>query len=186
MVDAPRPFHYQLLVLLDRTLRNQLRTSQIIALKLASSALIALFLGSLHNYHLGEKDYCVNGPLFLEVDMQRTSFQAFALLTQNAAENVACTSYLLMFVAFVESIPTCLTFSREVHVLIKEKSNGWYSCGAYFLAKTLVEMPFQFLGPLLSLSIYYPLTGQSSEYWRFGLILSAFILCALIGRSSFW
>lgn len=124
MVNGPKPFFYQLWILFGRTFRNQLRTSQIIALKIVSGILIAIYLGSLHNYHIGEADYCLAGPLFEQVDFSKITFQEFAMQTQSAAENVACTSYLLMFIAFIESIPTCLTFSREMHVIIKEKSNG--------------------------------------------------------------
>jgi ABC-type multidrug transport system ATPase subunit len=184
LVEGSKPFWGHLNILMCRTFRNQMRTSEVIALKVISGIFISIFLGSLHNYHVGEQDYCFNGALFAEMDLSRITFHEFAMKTNFVVENVACTSFLLMFIAFIESIPNCLTFSREVHVIIKEKSNGWYSCLAYYLAKTLVEMPFQFLGPLSTLSIYYPLTGQSSEYWRFGLVLSAFILCALIGKIS--
>ena len=124
MVNGPKPFFGQLMVLFDRTFKNQLRTSQVIALKIVSGILVAIYLGSLHDYHIGEADYCLNGPLFEQIDFNRITFQEFAIETQSAAENVTCTSYLLMFIAFIESIPTCLTFSREVHVIIKEKSNG--------------------------------------------------------------
>ena len=46
-------------------------------------------------------------------------------------------------------MPTLMQFPADINVMIAEYRNRWYSSGAYFLAKTLSDLPFSILFDML-------------------------------------
>ena len=83
-----------------------------------------------------------------------------------------------MFLSFAAVMPTLLVFPLEMAVFLKERTNGWYSCLTYYLAKNLADLPFQLFFTLLYLLITYLMTAQSTEGWRMSLF---FGICILVG-----
>lgn len=70
----------------------------------------------------------------------------------------------------------------ERQVLVREHLNHWYSLKAYYLAKTLADIPFQIIFPILYLVTVYLMTNQPMSMERFGMLLAVTICMALVAQ----
>lgn len=57
--------------------------------------------------------------------------------------NCGSVFFTAVFILFAAMMPTVMTFPLDMQVFKKEKLNGWYGPGPYYIAKTLADLPFQ-------------------------------------------
>lgn len=84
---------------------------------------------------------------------------------------------------FFALMPMTVAFPLEVEVLMKEKSNGWYDTGVYYIGKMIADLPFQFLMPIMYSAISYTLGMNPPELWRWLNFAGIMILNALCGQT---
>ncbi|KJE95369.1 ABC transporter [Capsaspora owczarzaki ATCC 30864] len=92
--------------------------------------------------------------------------------------------FFLMMQAGISPMMNILhVFHAEREVITHERDGKWYTCFAYYAAKSITELPFQLLEPLLFTVIAYWLMGLNDSAERFFGMIGIMMLTSLCGSS---
>ncbi|XP_045029362.1 ATP-binding cassette sub-family G member 1 isoform X1 [Daphnia magna] len=150
------PFHTQVAVLLRRTWRTIWREQILTTMRLTLHVCIAILIGLLY-WQIGDDAHAVYN-------------------------NAGMLFFNHLFILYAAMMPTFLTFNLERKVLVREHLNRWYSLKAYYLAKTLADIPFQIFFPTVYLIPVYLMTNQPLCIERFFMLWTIAICISLVGQ----
>ncbi|XP_046451679.1 ATP-binding cassette subfamily G member 4-like isoform X2 [Daphnia pulex] len=150
------PFHTQVTILLLRALKTMWREKILTRMRFILHVFVAILMGLLY-WQVGDD-------------------AAFIF------NNAGMIFFSQIFILYAAVMPTILTFTLERKVLVREHLNHWYNLKAYYLAKTLADIPSQIILPLVYMVIVYFMTGQPIDFERFSMLSVITIWISLIGQ----
>lgn len=158
----PSNFMTQFKFLFKRAGKNAWRNKLIIRIKFAQAIVIGLIVGL----------------IYLDVGRSET------LGLQDQVQNRMGSLFFLVVNMFMLSATGVLSiFATEKFVFMREYSSGYYSLPAYFLSKTLVELPFQVLFPIVLVSIEYWMIGFQNIFYKYVIMALVAVLVCLCGMA---
>ncbi|XP_011496456.1 PREDICTED: ATP-binding cassette sub-family G member 4 [Ceratosolen solmsi marchali] len=156
-VGFPTNGWIQFWILLKRTFLSQIRDMTLTRVRLISHIIVGFLIGAIY-YDIGND-------------------------ASKAMSNAGCVFFTVMFIMFTAMMPTILTFPVEMAVFVREHLNYWYSLKAFYLARTLADIPFQIVYSIAYVIIVYFMTSQPLETDRFLMYLNICILTSLVAQS---
>ncbi|KAL7640653.1 UNVERIFIED_CONTAM: hypothetical protein RMT77_008928 [Armadillidium vulgare] len=101
---------------------------------------------------------------------------------RSGVKNIVGALYLhLNNISFHNVFAVINIFSSQIPLMLREHLNAMYRTDAYFLAKSVVELPFMLGFPLVAFSIFYFMTGFDPHPFKF---LIASIITVLVTHSA--
>lgn len=177
--NVRHPFLWHAWVHLHRSFLQQIRdpilNNMRILIHLGFAALLVLLYGK----KSGEARGC---PPILGLPLEITDPQRESMI--DLADNVGYIFMCIMMITYVSLMSTVLTFPVDIKTVGKEYKNGWYGTPTYFLGKTLADLPFVVLYPVVYCLITWFLTNQASDHaWRFFSFTGLIIMNAMSSQS---
>ncbi|RWS21575.1 ABC transporter-like protein 12 [Leptotrombidium deliense] len=167
--------------------RNNLVTIRdpfVFGLRLAFTFAVPLFLTSLVGTDIGKRGGC---PPKFDADFEPSQLQDIgneikAELTAMYT-NAGNIFFAVLFALFNALMPTCLGFPAEMIVFKAEKYNFWYSENAFFIGKTMSEIPIQIMFAFIFWPLQHTLQSQIPGLWRIAVISVVLLFVQFIAQS---
>ncbi|XP_015793118.1 ATP-binding cassette sub-family G member 1-like [Tetranychus urticae] len=181
---ASYPHLKHFFILLHRSFLLTLRDPLLAASRFGIHIGMALFLGWFYGPYIGKYGGCPPdlGSSF-SIHAIKSASEEVIGEAKGLLDNFSALFFSLLLLMFGSLTPMLITFPLELSIFIKEKSNGWYGVGSYFLARTLADLPFQLFNSILYVSITYYMNGQIHDWDRFLAYLFICVMVSLIGQS---
>ncbi|GFR49801.1 hypothetical protein Agub_g11739, partial [Astrephomene gubernaculifera] len=91
--------------------------------------------------------------------------------------------FIELFMGFATLFAALFTFPAEFQMLVKERQSGMYRLSAYYVARTLSDLPMDCLLPSLFVAIVYWMAGLRPEAGAFFSCWSSVLLIVLTSQS---
>lgn len=164
---------------MSRTFVLTTRDIWMLPMRVIAHFVFAFLIVSLWGEEAGKLSGCAD-----EFVAENTSyFENYKKRSDDLTENLSCIVFILMITWFGSIFCVLLSYPKQMHTLLKEYHNGWYSIFSFYLANVLVDAIFQITIPNLVSVPAYLWTGQYEEDWRFYHFLVICILLALTSSS---
>jgi len=135
--------------------------------RIMSSIILGLFVGGVY-WQIGENYVSPINPNVRTVDFMTLSGFFF----------------FLCMVGFMSSLsPVAIVFPKERVVFLKEEGARLYGTGLFYLSRTIVELPFLIIIPLIMALILYWMVGLYNAAGQFFIFYLIFFLISFAGNS---
>lgn len=175
------PFFDHINLLFKRTVLSIIRDPMLTMIRFFSHITVAIFIGLLYGSKIGSASGCP--PIYTEDNLNSVQKHLYDDIIASG-ENVANLFFATMFVMYGAMLPTVLTFPMELNVFLKERRNGWYNSKTYYIAKTLADVPWQIIFPVIYGTIIFLMNGQIFSTWRLAMFLLVLVLTGLVAQSQ--
>lgn len=177
------PFFKSMFILLRRALVIYFRNFSTVLIRILAVILITMGLSVMFGRDVGKFAGCPIRKLVLySIPLEKISTlfeENLLMVTQNC-----CALFFGLMVGLISGMTgVVLEFPREMHIITKEYNNGWYSCLAIYVTKSLISIPMQIIIPSIYLLWIYWYTNQPEQYFREGYLLLISIMVSFISES---
>ena len=158
---ATTPWGHQFVVLFRRTMKDLLRRRSLLATQLAQTVIMAVLIGTAFK-QIGTSESSI---------LRRQPVLFFCVINQG----------------IFGSLLVINSFPQERMLVLRERAAGTYYVSAYFLAKSMAEMIFQLIIPVLFTCIVYFLIGLHevpAKFFVFMGFMVSFPACRVCGSCN--
>lgn len=184
MMAKPLPLWSHTWTLLKRSMIVTIRDPMLSTLSLFQHIFVGLVMGTIYSQTMGSMNGCYKSQHVNPSHYSIETLKAFQEEESLTGENIGFLFFSLIFLFLASMMATVLTFPLEMGVFVKERTNRYYSCFSYYLARTMADTPFRILYPLIYSIIIYRMTGQLDDNQRFIGFILLNILLAFVAQSK--
>jgi len=148
----------QFLMLLQRSVKQQLRDVVLTRARLGASILVGIVIGCLY-FQLGTSQ-------------------------DDITDRVAILFFILLFVVLTSVMPTVLTFPSNKAVFLREHKNNWYGVLPFYTAGSVSDIPPNIIFPIIFGTICYILAHLQYEVSKYLKFLLVVVLQAIVAQSQ--
>lgn len=161
------PYCQRLNAIMKRDFLNTVRNPMVVKSRILSSIILGLFVGGVY-WKIGHNYVDPANPGIRTVDFMTLTGLLF----------------FLSITGFMSSLsPVAIVFPKERVVFLKEEGARLYGTGLFYLSRTIVELPFLVLIPLLMAVILYWMVGLYNTAEQFFIFYFIFFLVSFAGNS---
>eukprot|EP00193_Tetraselmis_chui_P015613 CAMPEP_0177781214 /NCGR_PEP_ID=MMETSP0491_2-20121128/17710_1 /TAXON_ID=63592 /ORGANISM="Tetraselmis chuii, Strain PLY429" /LENGTH=721 /DNA_ID=CAMNT_0019301223 /DNA_START=294 /DNA_END=2459 /DNA_ORIENTATION=+ len=111
-------------------------------------------------------------------------FQRGGVNTLDSARDVSGLLFFeSLFMSFQAMFGALFVFPNEMRMVMKERSSGMYRLSAYYLARTMSDLPMDCFYPTIFVIIAYFMGGLRLEAWAFFANLATVLLSLLVAQT---
>ncbi|CAG2108024.1 unnamed protein product, partial [Medioppia subpectinata] len=140
---------------------------------------MSVVMSYLYDFDVGQRTACIDRLNGTQTARTASARLALRLAAKDLAvsENVKLLFFVNSSLGFLALAATVLTIPIEIRVFINEHRNRWYSTGAYYWSKCLVELPvLTLIGVIYSTMVYFISDQESDAFrWAYFTMIVAFI-----------
>ncbi|CAG2111409.1 unnamed protein product, partial [Medioppia subpectinata] len=129
---------------------------------------MSVVMSYLYDFDIGQRTACIDRLNGTQTARTASARLALRLAAKDLAvsENVKLLFFVNTMPGFLTLAATILTIPIEIRVFMNEHRNRWYSTGAYYWSKCLVELPVLVAIGLIYSSMVYFISDQESDAFR--------------------
>ncbi|CAG2174673.1 unnamed protein product, partial [Oppiella nova] len=178
------PLILHTILLIQRASRLLVREPHLSWIRLITSTVVGILLSFVFAHpDLGKVAGCPPRMEGLYSDNPTDLFKNAVYEQKRIDENLGSIFFNVVFLQYSGLLPMIMTFPREFNCLIKHYTNGWYSTFTYYISKIITDLPVIFTATFIYLTLWYLLTGQTEELWRYWTLILVGILIMMNGQS---
>jgi len=91
--------------------------------------------------------------------------------------------FSVLFCSFQALFAALFTFPNEFRMITKERTSSMYKLSAYYISRTLSDLPMDGITPAIMVTLLYWLGGLQRNGWTFLAYLCTIILSTLVSQS---
>lgn len=137
------PIIQSIIILMQRVALVTKRNLLMSLLRITTIIFFSMFVSATFGHTIGYTSGC---PL-RKYQLYSLSLDRLGMFVEDQVlrllQNNCCLFFGLIVGMISGMTATILEFPREMHILMKEYNNGWYSCFSYYIAKNIVDLPMQ-------------------------------------------
>lgn len=187
-IDHSGQFWRHTRLLASRAFTSTIRDPLMTIIALLFHLLVPFIMWTVYSQKIGTVKACPKLQRELDI-ISMVSNNTMGLMEEMQEDFNSALECCTMFFLSTYSFSVCslsvaaLAFPLNMHVLLKETRNGWYSLPSFVIGKTIANFPFEVLFPVASLVIIYLLLDMPGglQDWRIWAIA---LVCGLISMIS--
>lgn len=177
--STSHPFFWHCCIHLHRSFLQSIRDPILNNMRILIHLGFATLLVLLYGKKSGEARGC---PPILGLPTEITDPNNDVMI--DLSDNVGYLFMCIMMITYVSLMSTVLTFPIDIKTVGKEYKNGWYNTVSYFLGKTIADLPFIIVYPVVYCLITWYMTNQGQDHgWRYFSFTGLIILNAMNSQS---
>lgn len=189
--DHSGKFWHHTRLLASRAFISTIRDPLMTVSSLLFHLLIPFVMWTVYNQKIGKVTACPS--IQRELDMvSLASNNTLGKVRDQHEQMMSALECSTMFFLSTYSFSMCsltvaaLAFPLNMHILLKEVRNGWYSLSSFVVAKTISSFPFEVLFPVISIVMIYIMLGMPSAYleWRLWGIALVMAFVSMISNTQ--